>query len=108
MSITESHERIALVTKDVAMEQLQVSLRTVDRYIADGKLTAVRLTPRTTRITQESLDALSSPPAEAPVAAPNGDGPEDELPLAGSSASPSAGVGDVETSTPAHPTDAVA
>lgn len=43
------------------MEALKVSLRTIDRYIADGTLEAVRLSPRATRITQRSLDALLTP-----------------------------------------------
>lgn len=71
MSVTESHESPLLVTKHDVMEALQVSLRTVDRYIADGKLIPVRITSRTTRITRKSLDALvanASATAEAQTA----------------------------------------
>lgn len=58
MSVTESHEPATLVTKQEAVAVLKVSLRTVDRYIADGTLEGRRLSARATRITRASLDAL--------------------------------------------------
>jgi excisionase family DNA binding protein len=51
-------EEMTLVTKREASQALRVSVRTVDRYIADGTLRAVRLSARATRITRASLDAL--------------------------------------------------
>lgn len=53
-------EEIPLITKREAADALRVSPRTVDRYIADGTLTAVRLSSRATRVTRVSLDALLS------------------------------------------------
>lgn len=53
-----STEETALLTKHEAADQLRVSVRTVDRYIASGDLDAVRLSIRATRITRKSLDAL--------------------------------------------------
>lgn len=53
-------EEVPLVTKTEAAQALRVSVRTVDRYIADGTLKSVRLSPRATRITRSSLDALLS------------------------------------------------
>lgn len=54
-------EENGLLTKKEAAAKLRVTVRTVDRYMADGTLTAVRLSTRATRITRESLDALLSP-----------------------------------------------
>ncbi len=56
-------EEITLVTKREASQALRVSVRTVDRYIADGTLRAVRLSARATRITRASLDALLTSPS---------------------------------------------
>lgn len=58
MHVTQSHDNDALVTKPEAAVKLRVSVRTVDRYIADGTLKSVRLSPRATRITRASLEAL--------------------------------------------------
>lgn len=58
MTVTQSHEPVVLVTKREAAEALKVSLRTIDRYIADGTLVGVRISNRATRITRESLDAI--------------------------------------------------
>ncbi|MCT2085075.1 helix-turn-helix domain-containing protein [Microbacterium enclense] len=75
----------ALVTKREAMAALRVSLRTVDRYIADGRLTAVRLSERNTKITQESLAGLltpTSPAGTAPVSGPQtGEAPPTASPV---------------------------
>lgn len=73
MPVTQSHEPGALVTKREAMAALRVSLRTVDRYIKQGRLTAVRLSERNTKITHESLAGMLTPTSS--VAAPN-DGPQ--------------------------------
>lgn len=51
-------EGSVLITKAEAAESLRVSVRTVDRYIADGTLSAIRLSARATRITRASLDSL--------------------------------------------------
>ncbi|VCT89531.1 hypothetical protein MHAS_01225 [Mycolicibacterium hassiacum DSM 44199] len=42
-------------------EYLGVSTKTVRRYIADGKLKAVRLGPRLIRVERESVEALMRP-----------------------------------------------
>lgn len=55
-------EESALLTKAEAAEKLRVSVRTVDRYIADGTLSAIRLSARATRITRASLDSLLDAP----------------------------------------------
>lgn len=60
MHVTQSHDSDVLVTKPEAAAALRVSIRTVDRYIADGTLKPVRLSARATRITRASLDALLS------------------------------------------------
>ena len=51
-------EEMPLVTKREAADALRVSPRTIDRYIADGTLSPVRLSSRATRITRASLDAV--------------------------------------------------
>ena len=58
MTVTESHEPAPLVTKREAADALSVSVRTIDRYIADGTLASRRVSPRATRIVRASLDAL--------------------------------------------------
>lgn len=58
MDLSETQGKSALVKKTEAAETLQVTVRTIDRYIKDGTLQVVRLSPRATRITRESLDAL--------------------------------------------------
>lgn len=60
MTVTESYTPSVLVTKREAAETLQVSVRTIDRYIADGTLAAVRVSPRATRVVRKSLDELIS------------------------------------------------
>lgn len=50
-----------LVSIGQAANELQVSERTVRRYIAAGLLTAVRVGPRIIRIERASLDSLTSP-----------------------------------------------
>lgn len=50
-----------LVTRNDAAEFLNVSLRQVDRLIADGSLPAVRIGERSIRIRQSALDALLVP-----------------------------------------------
>lgn len=42
-------------------EYLGVSTKTVRRYIADGKLKAVRLGPRLIRVERSSVEALMRP-----------------------------------------------
>lgn len=61
MSVTESHETGVLVTKREAADALGVSIRTIDRYIADGTLVGRRISPRTTRVLSSSLNALLQP-----------------------------------------------
>lgn len=39
-----------LMTLKQAAEQLQVNLRTIQRYISDGKLKVIRITRKNTRI----------------------------------------------------------
>lgn len=58
MTVTESYTPGALVTKREAADALRVSVRTIDRYIADGTLVARRVSPRATRIVRASLEAL--------------------------------------------------
>jgi len=50
-----------LVTRIDAAEFLNVSVRQVDRLIADGSLPAVRIGERSIRIRQSALDALLVP-----------------------------------------------
>lgn len=47
-------------TAEVA-DRLQVSTRTIRRYIADGTLKAVRIGPRLVRVDVASVDALARP-----------------------------------------------
>jgi len=56
----DTSEEIALVTKREAADALRVSPRTIDRYTADGTLSSVRLSPRATRVTRVSIEALLS------------------------------------------------
>lgn len=49
-----------LTISDVA-DQLQVSKKTVRRWIADGRLPAIRLGPTLIRIDASSVEALRSP-----------------------------------------------
>jgi excisionase family DNA binding protein len=49
------------VTRSDAAEFLNVSVRQVDRLIADGSLPAVRIGERSIRIRQSALDALLVP-----------------------------------------------
>ncbi|AXH46781.1 helix-turn-helix DNA-binding domain protein [Mycobacterium phage Acolyte] len=42
-------------------DYLGVSTKTVRRYIADGKLKAVRLGPKLIRVERDSVDALMRP-----------------------------------------------
>lgn len=48
------------------MAELRLSLRTVDRYIAEGRLEGIRLTRRTTRVTWASIRALTDPATADP------------------------------------------
>lgn len=65
MNVTVSNEPQPLVTKREAMALLKVSLRTIDRYLADGTLNPVRLSSRATRIKTSDIEALIAPePAE--------------------------------------------
>lgn len=50
-----------LVSIGQAANELQVSERSVRRYIAAGLLTAVRVGPRIIRIERDSLDGLTAP-----------------------------------------------
>lgn len=59
MPVTQSHEAVRLVTKREAADVLQVSIRTIDRYIAEGTLASVQLSKRATRVTADSLHALA-------------------------------------------------
>lgn len=53
-------EELVLLTKREAADRLRVSLRTIDRYLADGTLTPVRLSSRATRIMSSDIQALIS------------------------------------------------
>lgn len=54
------------LTRDQVAEQLQVSVRTVDRYIADGLLAATKLPgDRLVRISIAAVNALLHPEASA-------------------------------------------
>jgi excisionase family DNA binding protein len=44
-----------------AAAQTQLNVRTLRRYIADGRLTGYRVGPRSIRVDQIELDALSQP-----------------------------------------------
>jgi len=59
MTLTESHTEVDLVTKNEAAAMLRVSIRTVDRYLANGTLARIRLTARTTRIPRADVAALA-------------------------------------------------
>lgn len=50
-------------TKREAAEHLGVSLRTIDRFIAEGKLPAYRHGQRMTRVDLNDVDALLAPAA---------------------------------------------
>jgi excisionase family DNA binding protein len=65
MTVTQSHEASPLVTKVEAADALRVSIRTINRYIADGTLAAIRVSPRATRITRSSVEALLAPAGDA-------------------------------------------
>lgn len=70
MTVTESHDKTGLVTKRDAATALKVSVRTIDRYIANGTLDSIRVSIRATRITRDSLNALLTPessPTTRPV-----------------------------------------
>ncbi|WP_395704853.1 helix-turn-helix transcriptional regulator [Rhodococcus ruber] len=56
-----THPRWA--TKQEAAAHLGVSLRTIDRFIAEGKLTAYRHGQRMTRLDLNDVDALLTPAA---------------------------------------------
>lgn len=57
--MSERNEAEALLTKQDVADELQVSLRTVDRYISDGVLKATRLPGgRLVRIARSSVDTL--------------------------------------------------
>lgn len=58
MTVTQSHVLDDLVTKREAAELLKVSERTIDRYIADGRLDAVQLSPRATRVRGASIRTI--------------------------------------------------
>ncbi len=50
-----------LVSIEQAAEELQVSTRSVRRYLSQGLLTGVRVGPRLIRIDAESLDRMLAP-----------------------------------------------
>lgn len=50
-----------VVTMGQAAEELQVSERSIRRYLATGHLTGIRVGPRMLRITRESLDKMLTP-----------------------------------------------
>lgn len=54
-----------LVSIPVAAERLDVSTKTLRRYIADGRLTAYRLGPKLLRVDLDELDAMLRPLATA-------------------------------------------
>jgi excisionase family DNA binding protein len=60
MTLTESHTEVDLVTKSEAAAMLRVSVRTVDRYLADGTLTRIRISSRVTRIPRSDVQALAT------------------------------------------------
>lgn len=55
------HVAKRLVTIGQAATELQVSTRSIRRYISSGHLVGVRVGPRLIRITRESLDSVLSP-----------------------------------------------
>lgn len=73
MTVTESHALNDLVTKREAAAMLRVSERTIDRYIATGRLDAVQLSPRATRVRTSSLRELTAVVAPTDV---DGVGPQ--------------------------------
>lgn len=46
-----------LLTYEDARKQLKISLRTVKQLVYDGKIAAIRLSPRNIRIRQSALNA---------------------------------------------------
>ncbi|MFP7833093.1 helix-turn-helix domain-containing protein [Marisediminicola sp. LYQ134] len=64
----------AYLTRAQAADELQVSVRTVDRYIADGILTITKLPgARLVRIPRSAIKALLTPTAPAPSPFPRVD-----------------------------------
>lgn len=59
--MTERTELPRLATRSEAAAALKVSVRTVDRLIANGKLKVAHPTPTSVRITHESIALLASP-----------------------------------------------
>lgn len=51
----------ARVPLQMAAEYLSVSVKTVRRYIADGRLKAVRMGPRLIRVDRDSIEKLMRP-----------------------------------------------
>ena len=51
---------MATYTMAQVAEELQVSLRTVMRWVKDGKIKVVRLGYRTVRITEEELNRIKT------------------------------------------------
>jgi excisionase family DNA binding protein len=56
--MSDKSKRRHLISIDQASQELQVSPRSVRRYIASGLLKAHRIGPRLIRIDAESLDAM--------------------------------------------------
>lgn len=56
--IDELPARVPLQT---AAEYMGVSVKTVRRYIADGRLKAVRMGPRLIRVDRQSIEKLMKP-----------------------------------------------
>lgn len=63
----EIGEEETLATADV-MSRLHISRRTLDRYVADGKLSAAYLPSGHRRYSSGEVDALLSPSPAAPSA----------------------------------------
>ena len=60
MSIAQAQPR-ELLTPQQAAQRLNVSVRTIRRYIASGDLTGYRLGPRMYRVDVAELDAVLRP-----------------------------------------------
>lgn len=49
------------ITKREAAEKAKVSVKTIERWIAEGRIDAYRYGPRLVRIESESLESLRQP-----------------------------------------------
>jgi excisionase family DNA binding protein len=49
-----------LLTKDEAADQLRISIRTLERWVSEGRLTVIKLSPGAVRVDQAEVDRLTS------------------------------------------------